>query len=188
QALDALLRVKDPELLPALLKLLADPELREPALSGLALYDDPAVPAAVLAIYGDASPTAKRAALATLCSRPACGVELLKAIEAKKIAAADLSGDLVRQLQNHKNADLDDLLANTWGQVRSTPADKAAMIVSLREMLKNPPAKPDLQLGRAVFVKTCQQCHTLYGQGAKIGPDLTGSNRADVEYLLSNIV
>ena len=188
QALDALLRVKDPELLATLLKLLADQELREPALSGLALYDDPSVPGAVLAIYGDASPTAKRAALATLCSRPAYGVELLKAIEAKKIAAADLSGDLVRQLQNHKNADLDDLLANTWGQVRSTPADKAAMIVSLREMLKNPPAKPDLQLGRAVFVKTCQQCHTLYGQGAKIGPDLTGSNRADVEYLLSNIV
>ena len=28
----------------------------------------------------------------------------------------------------------------------------------------------------------------LYGVGANIGPDLTGSNRADVEYLLSNIV
>jgi putative membrane-bound dehydrogenase-like protein len=188
QALDALLRVKDPELLGSLLKLLADPELREPALSGLALYDDPQVPAAVLAIYGDASPTAKRAALATLCSRPASGMHLLKAIEAKSIPAADLSADLVRQLQNHKNADLDKLLAETWGQVRSTPADKAAMIVALREMLKHPATKPDLELGRAVFVKTCQQCHTLYGQGAKIGPDLTGSNRADVEYLLSNIV
>ena len=115
-------------------------------------------------------------------------MELLKAIEAKQISAADLSGDLVRQLQNHKNADLDKLLTATWGQVRSTPADKAEMIVALREMLKRPPAKPNLEMGRAVFVKTCQQCHTLYGVGAKIGPDLTGSNRADLEYLLSNII
>jgi putative membrane-bound dehydrogenase-like protein len=188
QALDSLLRVKDAALLPTLLKLIAEPALREPALSGLALYEDPAVPAAVLKIYDDASPTAKRAALATLCSRPAYGVELLKAIEAKQIPASDLSADLVRQLQNHKNAELDKLLAETWGQVRSTPADKAAMIVALREMLQRPAAKPDLELGRAVFVKTCQQCHTLYGVGAKIGPDLTGSNRADLEYLLSNII
>jgi putative heme-binding domain-containing protein len=43
-------------------------------------------------------------------------------------------------------------------------------------------------LGRAVFAKTCQQCHTLYGAGAKIGPDLTGSNRADLDYLLTNMI
>ena len=43
-------------------------------------------------------------------------------------------------------------------------------------------------LGLAVYGKTCQQCHILYGAGANIGPDLTGSNRADVDYLLSNIV
>ncbi len=39
-----------------------------------------------------------------------------------------------------------------------------------------------------MFGKTCQQCHTLYGVGNKIGPDLTGSNRSDLEYLLTNIV
>jgi putative membrane-bound dehydrogenase-like protein len=188
QALDSLLRVKDAGLVPTLLKLIAEPPLREPALAGLALYDDPSIPSAVLAIYPDAAPAAKRSALATLCSRPAYGLELLKAIEAKKIPAADLSADLVRQLQNHKNAELDELLAETWGQVRSTPADKAAMIVALREALKHPATPPDLELGRAVFVKTCQQCHTLYAVGAQIGPDLTGSNRADVEYLLSNII
>ncbi len=43
-------------------------------------------------------------------------------------------------------------------------------------------------LGRAVFAKICQQCHTLFGIGGKIGPELTGSNRADLDYLLSNIL
>ena len=33
-----------------------------------------------------------------------------------------------------------------------------------------------------------QQCHTLYDAGADIGPNLTGSNRGDLKYLLSNIV
>jgi putative heme-binding domain-containing protein len=39
-----------------------------------------------------------------------------------------------------------------------------------------------------VFAKTCQQCHTLFGEGGKVGPDLTGSNRANLEYVLSNIL
>jgi putative heme-binding domain-containing protein len=39
-----------------------------------------------------------------------------------------------------------------------------------------------------MFVKTCQQCHTLFGQGNKVGPELTGSNRADLDYLLSNVL
>jgi putative heme-binding domain-containing protein len=43
-------------------------------------------------------------------------------------------------------------------------------------------------LGRAVFAKNCQQCHTLFATGGKVGPDLTGSNRANLDYLLSNVV
>src|SRR5262245_39897103 len=48
--------------------------------------------------------------------------------------------------------------------------------------------KPDLSLGRAVFNKTCAQCHTLFGVGGKIGPDITGSNRPNLDYLLENIL
>jgi putative membrane-bound dehydrogenase-like protein len=188
QALEALLRVKDAKLLPTLLRVVRDPVLRETALSGLALYEDPSAPKLVLEIYNDLNAQQKRTALATLCSRPAYGKELLKAVAAGSVPAADIPADLVRQLQNLKNPELDAMLAETWGQVRSTPEDKAKLIAELRDLVNNPPAKPDPALGRAVYVKTCQQCHTLYGVGAKIGPDLTGSNRSDLEYLLSNIV
>src|SRR5439155_555773 len=44
------------------------------------------------------------------------------------------------------------------------------------------------ELGRAVFAKTCQQCHTLFGAGGKVGPDITGSQRANLDYLLSNVL
>jgi putative heme-binding domain-containing protein len=43
-------------------------------------------------------------------------------------------------------------------------------------------------LGRAVFAKTCAQCHKLFGVGGDVGPELTGSNRADLDYVLSNVL
>jgi putative heme-binding domain-containing protein len=39
-----------------------------------------------------------------------------------------------------------------------------------------------------VFSRTCQQCHTLFGEGGKVGPDITGSNRSDLDYILHNAV
>ena len=49
-------------------------------------------------------------------------------------------------------------------------------------------AAADRPNGRRRFVQTCAACHTLFGQGAKIGPDLTGAQRANLDYLLENIV
>ena len=43
-------------------------------------------------------------------------------------------------------------------------------------------------LGRAVFARTCQQCHALFGVGGDVGPELTGSNRADLDYVLTNVL
>jgi putative heme-binding domain-containing protein len=39
-----------------------------------------------------------------------------------------------------------------------------------------------------LFSTLCATCHTLYGEGGKIGPDLTGSQRSDLDYLLENII
>ena len=39
-----------------------------------------------------------------------------------------------------------------------------------------------------MFAKTCMQCHTLFDAGGKVGPELTGANRQDMDYLLSNIL
>ena len=54
-----------------------------------------------------------------------------------------------------------------------------------------PPAelkKANLGNGRPVFAKTCATCHTLFGEGGKIGPDLTGSQRANPEYILTKVL
>jgi putative heme-binding domain-containing protein len=43
-------------------------------------------------------------------------------------------------------------------------------------------------LGRTLFVKNCQECHTFYGFGGKVGPDLTASKRNDLDFLLTSII
>jgi putative heme-binding domain-containing protein len=49
-------------------------------------------------------------------------------------------------------------------------------------------AQANPSAGRAVFAQTCAVCHRLFGEGADIGPDLTGSGRANLDYLLENII
>ena len=39
-----------------------------------------------------------------------------------------------------------------------------------------------------IFNTACASCHTLYGEGGKVGPDLTGGGRNNLDYLLENIV
>src|SRR5205085_2472520 len=49
-------------------------------------------------------------------------------------------------------------------------------------------AKADKSRGRVVFNSACGACHTLYGEGGKVGPDLTGGGRDNLDYLLENII
>jgi putative heme-binding domain-containing protein len=73
--------------------------------------------------------------------------------------------------------------------LREAAADNVKLIHELKGRLtRDEVAKADLSKGRQLYQSICANCHTLYGQGAKIGPDLTGSGRANLDYLLENIV
>ncbi len=187
-ALAALLAARDRGLPAVLQKLVGEAALRGPALRGLAAYDDPKTPAVVLAAYPSLTLAEKRDALGTLAARVPYARALLDAIAVKRVAAADVSADVVRQMRNLHDRKLDQRIAEVWGIVRATPADRARMIAALRQKLTKPAPAADVALGRAVFARTCQQCHTLFGTGGKVGPDITGSNRANLDYLLENVL
>jgi putative heme-binding domain-containing protein len=188
-ALTTLVEAHDKGLAPLLHQLAGHKALGGVAIRGLAGYDDPATPALLLKLYGSLDSSARRDVLNTLASRPAYGKALLDAVAAKKLPASEVPAEVVRQLRNLNDKALDQQIAEVWGVVRTSPADRLKMIAQYRQMLTRPYQAPaDLALGRAVFAKTCQQCHTLFGVGAKVGPDITGSNRADLNYLLENIL
>jgi putative heme-binding domain-containing protein len=45
----------------------------------------------------------------------------------------------------------------------------------------------DPRAGRSVFRKLCAQCHTIYGEGQAVGPDLTGSGRGSFDQVLASV-
>lgn len=188
-ALTALLKARVEKFIPQLQVLLGDKAMRGAALRGMAAYDDPAVPQTVLGIYASLTPAEKRDALGTLSARVAYGQALLDAVAAGTVPRADLSADLIRQLRNLKDAALEKRIVEVWGNVNDTPEERLRLIREYQRLVTAPHPKPaDKQFGRAVFAKACAQCHTLFGTGGKIGPELTGSNRANLDYLLSNIL
>jgi putative heme-binding domain-containing protein len=131
----------------------------------------------------------KQAALGTLASRPAYALALLDAIEEKRVPRGDVSAFTARQLQDLKDKRVTERLAKVWGQLRQTPAAKKALIAKYKDLLTpDVLSKADPAHGRLVFRKICAQCHVLHGEGAKIGPDLTGSNRGDLHYVLENLI
>lgn len=187
KALDSLLQAKDPALASVLQQLIVDPAMRSPALRGLAYYDDAKTPPMILAAYNSWSAPEKKDALNTLVSRLAFAKPLLAAVGAKAVSARDLTADIVRQLRNFHDADINAQVEKFWGLARESQADKLAEIAKYKAMIQAKgvgKAEP----GRAVFSRICQQCHTLFDAGGKVGPELTGSNRGDLDYVLQNVI
>jgi len=113
----------------------------------------------------------------------------LDAVEKKSVPRTDLSAFVARQLFALGDAQVTERLRTVWGEVRDSSPKKQEQMAKLKSMLTTPfLSRADLASGRAIYQKTCQNCHKLYGEGGLIGPDLTGSNRGNLEYLLSNLI
>jgi len=186
-ALETLLAAHAPALPASLRALLRDPALLGPALRALGSYDDPGTAEAILGIYPSLGIPEKRDALNTLAGRLGSARALRDAVLSKAVPRSDFTAAVIRQIGDHHDPELEAWISREWGSVRPTPAARAAEISSTRRMILAGP-KGDASRGRALFARTCMQCHTLFGAGGKVGPELTGANRADLDYLLVNIM
>ena len=186
-ALAALIGARDQKLPELLHRLVADTALRPAVIRGLAAFDDSNTPAILLKAYPSLAPAEKRDALATLAARPAYGRALLDAIASKAVPSADVPAEVLRQLRNLGDPALTAKIESVWGTVRETAADRKQLISMWSWKLANPDPPADPSHGRAIYAKTCAQCHTLFGAGGKVGPDITGANRSDLGYLLENM-
>src|SRR6185503_7687827 len=131
----------------------------------------------------------KREALNALAARAAYAKTLMAAIGDGRVAKNALTADLIRQLRNLKSDDINAALTKVYGTIRETTADKRAEIDKYRRIYGAGGSQPgDGSRGRVVFNKVCAQCHTLFDTGGKVGPDITGANRADLNYLLETII
>jgi len=189
RALDILVKGRDKELAPTLYQVLDNEELQSPAIRALASVADNQTPERLLGIYSKLTKPAREDAIAAMASRAPFAQKLLDAIEADKIARSDVHAFHVRQMVNLGDAPLLERINKSWGKVGTSNEEQKAAIEKYKGLLtKAFLAKADTSHGRTLFNKHCLACHQLFGAGEKVGPDLTGSNRADLNYILENLV
>jgi putative membrane-bound dehydrogenase-like protein len=158
-------------------------------LQALAVLKDPSTPEVVAKLLPDLSSSVVPDAINTLASTKEGAKALLKAVEAKTVPSTALSPFLVRQLTAFDEAEINALIKSAWGDVNAPKADLGERTKKYRDLLTPAAlAKGDLAKGKMLYTATCGQCHKLFGEGQNVGPDITGSNRADLNYLLENVL
>lgn len=184
KALQTLSLQRRPQLTPVLPALLDDGRLRIDAIRAIAAYDDEALGRLLVARFANLDAAAQTEAVRTLAARPRYGRMLTAAIDSGAIARDAIPPHLARQLRRIVGPSF----ADVWGSEPPAGAEEKAF-ARYRGMLNETAMRnADVQSGRAVFLRTCGSCHTMYGEGGTIGPELTGSNRANLEYLLFNVL
>ena len=184
-ALRTLLGQRNPsvvELLPGLLK---DPELRRDAVRGYSAVEVSEAPNILLEQFREFADEDRRAVIETLATRKTYAKALLAALKSGQLSRDQIPAHVARSLK----LILGDSFVSVFGDVRSLTEDREQLMEKYRRLATDEAlAKADASRGRVVFKKTCAACHVLYGSGGKIGPDLTGSNRANLDYVLLNSV
>lgn len=165
-------------------KLLKEDKMRLEAIRAIAAFDSESLGRFLIQGYKDFSQEEKIEAVNTLSSRPRYGGMLVAEIKENRIPKREISPTVARQLLRVVGSGFIEI----WGPIESVAKDEAAY-QKYREMLKPEAlAKADLKKGKMVFQNVCGPCHKMYGEGGVMGPDLTGSNRSDVEYILLNVL
>ena len=182
--LSGLVAQKNPKLPPKLVKLL-DQGLRMEAVRAYSAFDyKPAAPT-LLARYPKFDPKERTAVVETLSSRKPYARALLKAMSEGKVAKEEIPAYVARNL----HAMLGDAFEKVYGKVDAVSSDKDKEIAKYRAMIQKADfSKTDASKGRVVYQRVCGACHVMYGEGGKIGPELTGSNRSDLNYFLLNVL
>ncbi len=183
-ALKTLIEARPDDLRTICTQLIEIRTLNTTAARGLALFDDPEIGKQLAKNYRKFATSI----IDTLVSRPAFAKAMLSEMAAGKIPRADLSAFHARQIRSFNDEALTKQLTEAWGELRESAADKKQLIEKVKAQLTPATlAKANLSQGRMLFTAVCGACHVMYGQGGKIGPDLTGSGRANLDYLLENI-
>ncbi|MBC8356853.1 MAG: c-type cytochrome [Planctomycetes bacterium] len=188
-SLQALLKVKGGVPVPMLHELAAAPSgLRRDAIQALIVRSDDATSDVLLDSYEALNARERQDAISVLATRNDFANKLLDAIEDSSIDHKDVSAFTLQQLQAFNDATIKKRVEALWPRDSRVGKKSDEIARYKRTMNSDYLAAGDASAGRGVFAKTCAKCHTLFGEGGNVGPDLTGSGRQKLDYVLSNLI
>jgi putative heme-binding domain-containing protein len=170
-------------------KLLNDPEMQVLAVRGLTKFEDLKIGKRLVDKLPDFSRQELDEVVGFLCGRVNWTGFMLEEMEKGNISRSVISPYHATQILALNNQELNEKLDRVWGVVRTSPDTMSERKIELKKELNaGHLANANLVNGRTHYDLQCGACHKLYGQGGKLGPDLTGSGRSNLDYLLENIV
>lgn len=185
QAIKNLASQQLPELKEMLPALIDEPEIRIEALRAMTAYSSWILGTMVLEKYDSFNDTEKLELLQAYASRPTYGWAINEALKDNKIPKSDIPSYVARQLRRV----VGNGFVETYGEIDQLSGDKTLQYAMYEELLTDEAIEmADPVNGQKVFKAQCGTCHKMYGEGSVIGPDLTGSNRGNIDYLLNNII
>lgn len=188
-AFAVLSRGVDAASLPVFLGLLGDPGFRTAALRQLARFDSPEVTRALIAGFTGFSPEDRSETLGALTRRRGSALALLDSVAAGTVKRDQISAFQVRALVGLGDEEVNRRVSATWGRIGRSPAEKQALMGTLEKVFEEAPLWAySGEAGRKHFQTLCAPCHRVGDEGARLGPELTGSGKHGVRYFLENVI
>ena len=190
KAIQVVRQLKNDETRDAMLQLVArenTERLRIEALRALGeIGGDNTVAESIVNQWPHFAPATRRAAAEVLASRNNWSQIFLGGVERHTVAPSEISSTVVRALCQSRDNSVRERAAAAIGRFREPDADKLRLIAAKRRTVLTGPI--DLNAGHEVAAKTCLVCHKFHGEGADVGPDLTGVGRSTLDALLHNVI
>jgi putative heme-binding domain-containing protein len=183
-ALQTLTAQRRPQLAAELPAILADDTLRIDGIRSIAAFDQDALGKLVIDRYKMLSAAEKAEALQTMSSRRRYGLLLTDAIAKQIVPRRDVPVHVARQLRRVVGSGFTDV----WGPIEQNAAEERTFARYRTLLTDSAVAAANVRNGHTLFQRTCAPCHKMYGEGGTLGPDITGANRGNLDYLLFNVL
>ncbi|MEZ6046249.1 MAG: c-type cytochrome [Planctomycetaceae bacterium] len=177
--------------IPVLLKLLSSSEqldLQKELLTTLQAYANPKIADEVLKQYSDWSPEVQEVAQTLLVSRKAWALQFLQAIDEGKLKADSIPLAVVRKMTIYQDDEIGRLVATHWASVEGASSEEMKAAIEAYSKLVQSTETADRKHGKELYMQSCGKCHILFGEGGRVGPELTHFKRDDWLNMLINIV
>ncbi|MBA4148002.1 MAG: c-type cytochrome [Verrucomicrobia bacterium] len=189
QAIEASKQFKNDAAREALLKLISqkNPEaLVIAGLRSLSTLGGDSVGNTIVKNWQQFTPLTRNAAVEVLVTRFQWTEALLNGVQEGIIQTGEVSATARRGIAKYNDPNFAARSERLLGKFREADADKVHLIREKRKVVLQ--GKPDMSRGREIAASSCFVCHKLNGEGADVGPDLTGVGRSTLDALLAHVI
>jgi putative heme-binding domain-containing protein len=162
--------------------------LKQTAFAALQSFDDPEIGRRIAGLYPGLSTDLQLAAESLLASRASWAQSLSAALDDGTIRPASLQSDTIAKLRRHRDKTVRAAVERHFGRDASPTSVSDDRLQRMALVARRGGGDP--MMGRELYRgKTgCAACHVLFGEGGRIGPDLTPYDRRNLEAMLLAIV